>query len=129
MYTFNFFVYGHRMANNPELNNSLREWDLEFQKGDYEVSFPYNGGQVRGDIYSVIFGKIITDDDNNPNYVREVRNAKESDYEKDYQKFVNSYKQFLKDVEFEGDDKILVEKLINFLDNTKPEFYSVEASS
>ena len=95
MYVINNFVYGHDISVNEKLNNMLCEFDLEFSKyvngKDFEVSFPYHGGQVSGDVLSVIFGTIITSDDGNKNFSKEIRNAKTEDYEEDYKVFLKAF--------------------------------------
>ena len=54
-------------VNDPELNEKFCEFDISFSKlingKKYEVNTPYHGGQVAGDVSSVIFGIIVTDDD------------------------------------------------------------------
>lgn len=130
MYTYNILVYGHDISNNPELNNQLVDYDLEFYSDGYEVDFPYHGGQVRGDVYSVVFGEYITDNDGNPNYITKVREVKEEDHKEGYLKFVEKYKNYLlEDKGVEDDYDEFVDKLVEYLDKTEPCFYSVEASS
>lgn len=134
MYTFNYYVFGHRMAENKEINNTLNEFDIEFSTKvsgkTYEVDFPYHGGQVSGDLYSCVFGTIITDDDNNPDYINDVRSSKEDDYIKDYNIFLDQLKKNLTDNLGEDDDyDNFVPKLIDYLDSNSPTFYAVEASS
>lgn len=130
MYTFNNFVYGHRMADDKRLNNELDSYGLEFSSNGFEVSTPYHGGKLPGDTYPVIFGKVITDDDNNEFFIDEVRLAKESDYEDDYRKFLSEFKNSLN--EDRGEEKKydeFIDRLIKFLDDNDPMFYTVEASS
>jgi hypothetical protein len=134
MYIINNFVYGHKMAEHKELNNELWQFELEFRKvingKRYEVDFPYHGGQIRGDVISVIFGTVITDDDGNSDYSKEIRLAKEEDYEKEYQIFLEAYIEDLNANKGEESDyDQFVEKLIPFLRATKPDFYTVESSS
>jgi len=114
------------MSRNKELNNLLHDYDLEFSKvingKKFEISFPYNGSQVSGNIYSVIFGISITDDDQNPNYIDEVRGSKSSDYEVEYQQFLDEYiKDLSSDIE--------LSEITKYLKSTEPEFYSIQASS
>lgn len=136
MYICNIFCFGHKMADNKKLNNFISDLDLEFSKSIngkiYEVSYPYHGGQVNGDKYSIIFGYEITDDDNNPNYINEIRNAKEEDYIKEYNIFISEYINILKNDDFSylnEDELKILKELIDFLEKTKPCFYSVEISS
>lgn len=93
MYTFNLFCFGHQLEKNPELNNLLCEMDLDFSATingkRFEVDFPYHGGKCRGDVYSCVFGTIITDDDQNILFVDTIRNSKESDYLDDYNQFLD----------------------------------------
>jgi hypothetical protein len=138
MYTFNYYCFGHKLAENKKLNNLLHDYDVEFTKyingRSWEIDFPYHGGQISGDIYYCIFGTIITDDDCNPNYVDEVRNSKEQDYIEDYYKFIEVLlTELQKDVEASKDSEPEFEKIFNmlkeFLSKNDPKFYSVEASS
>ena len=135
MYTFNIFIYGHKLANDKEINNLVHAFDLDFRKTindkKFEVSAPYHGGQVAGDLHSIIFGTNITDDDHNPNFVNTVRSVKEEDYKKDYTEFLELFKRDLLDNKGLGEDDYdeAVDKIIVFLDSTNPEFYTIEASS
>lgn len=70
----------------------------------------------------------------NLSYIKDVRNAKESDYINDYNKFIDILiKELDEDVNrsttHEKEFINVVENLKNFLKNNSPEFYSVEASS
>lgn len=139
MYTFNNFCFGHKLAKDKELNNLVHEYDLAFSTvingKNFEIDFPYHGGQVRGDCYSCIFGTVITDDDQNNQYIDTVRSVKESDYLTDYQQFINELILSLEaDITNCSDDELddyqdFVNRLKEFIHNNKPEFYSVEASS
>mgnify|MGYP000896186147 CR=1 FL=1 len=139
MYTFNLFVYGHKMSVNKDLNNQISDFDLycsKFINGKkFEIYCPYHGGQILGDVYSVVFGTIITDDDNNSNLITEIQNFKKEDYEKDYVEYLDFVKKDLIDNKsvVDGEEckeyNLFVDKLIDFLNNTKPQFYQVEASS
>ncbi len=147
MYTYNIFCFGHEMALNKELNNFLRYYEMEFFdtiKGkEWQIDFPYHGGQVKDDTYSCVFGTIITDDDNNPNYVNEIRNAKEENYLADYETFLdklltqceddvihmNETFSSLEEIEYREAYKQLIDELKEFTKNNKPTFYSIEASS
>lgn len=134
MYTFNYFCFGHDLSKDKNLNNSLHDWDVEFNKiingREYQIDFPYHGGQVRGDCYSCVFGTIISDDDHNPSYIKDIKNAKESDYINDYNKFIDILIEELElHLHHEKGFINVVENLKNFLKNNSPEFYSVEASS
>ena len=136
MYTFNYFCFGHRMADNKKLNNFIADLDLEFRRSvngkDYEVSYPYHGGQVDGDVYSVVFGFNITDDDDNPDYINVIRKVKEEDFIKGYNIFLSEYTNWLKTEDFsdfEEEELKTLKELIDFLEKTEPCFYSVEASS
>ena len=136
MYTFNILCFGHEMAKDKQLNNELNDWDIEFSMkiNDrmWEVDFPYHGGQIG--YCSCVFGIRIADDDNSPNYIEEIRTAKEEDFIDDYNKFLQNLLDGLeKDVEIAGihekEIKLIVDKLNIFVKNNKPKFYSVEASS
>ena len=135
MYTFNLFCFGHRLAKNKELNNSLHDWCIEFNKTingkNFEVSFPYHGGQVRNDCYSCVFGIIISDDDN-PDYVNNIKSVNELDYLNDYNEFLRIFfHEFESDTYAEHEKEILevVKRLKKFIIENKPEFYTVEISS
>lgn len=137
MYIINNLMYGHNFSKNKELSDLLYEYDVyETQsKGsiEYKVQLPYHGGQVAGDIPSVMFGAFITDDDGNPSYVKELREAKEETYKEGYQEFVQYFLTAMKgSVEQDPSDEEyneFVEKLERFLSENEPEFYSVESSS
>lgn len=136
MYTYNLFVFGHDVSKDKEINNLIWECDLEFRKTingkKFEVSFPYHGGIVKGDTYAVLFGVYITDDDHNSNYVSEVRNAKEEDYINDYNQFLKEFIDNLTDFEngLAGtEDETDLKPLLDYLNNTKPEFYNLQVSS
>lgn len=140
MYTLNNFVYGHKMATDEKLNNELHDWDFEFrEKVDgkkFTLNFPYHGGQCAGSVYSCILGCEITDDDQNPHYIDEVRSAKEEDYSDGYKKFIGIIISGMEEdlnSEWVGDDKEnyvnFVNKFKEFIKNNEPCFYSVESSS
>lgn len=154
MYTYNNFVYGHDLSINKELNNNISEFDISFQSNingkNYEVNSPYHGGQVNGDTMSVIFGHILTDDDDKSNYVMTVRSAKEEDYQEDYKLFLERFFineqegiDEMKDVTSElgrwyveqnrtqqiTEYETFINQLKDFTDNNLPTFYQVEASS
>ena len=139
MYTFNIYCFGHDFSLNKELNNKLSEFDFEFSTKingrNWEINFPYHGGQVYGDCYSCVFGTQITDDDNNKNYIKEIKNAKESDYIDGYNQFL---KIFLSELSVENytildenkeEIKKIIDDIIIFLSTNEPGFYSIEASS
>jgi len=134
MYTFNHFVFGHDLSVDKELNNSINELDIEFNTTingkEFEVDFPYHGGQVHGDLYSCVFGHIITDDDNNKDYINKIRTAKAEDYIEEYNVFISALIDDLNNNKGIDDDyDQCVDKLIAFLQSNKPYFYTVEASS
>lgn len=141
MYTFNLYCFGHDMSKNKKLNNELWSFDVYFNvKIDdikWEIDFPYHGGKVRGDCYSCVFGTIITDDDNNPDFISTVRHSLESYYIDTYNKFLSHVFDGLEsdyDSLPEGDDEKelfgkLIEDLREFTSKNEPGFYSVEVSS
>ena len=136
MYTFNYFCFGHDLSVDKNLNNTLNEYDVEFflsiNKKDWQVDFPYHGGQINGDCYSCIFGTVIASDDNNRNYINKIRNAKEEDYINDYNEFLTKlFIDLESDAqgEYENEMKLLIFQLKTFIKKHKPGFYSVEASS
>ena len=134
MYTYNLYIYGHKIDEDPELNSDITHFFDGFNKvidgKEFEVSSPYHGGRVRGDIFPVIFGHIITDDDHNTYLIDTIRNFKEEDYEKSYSKFID---ELMKDINSEKgtDDEydLIVDRLQKFISNNKPQLYSVEVSS
>ena len=139
MYTLNLFCFWHKMSLDKELNNLIVDLDLYFKTSingrDWELSFPYHGGQVNGDCYSIIFGTVITDDDDNENYIDEIRNANEKDYINDYNEFITklliAFDEDAKicDAETNGEYSKILDRLKKFINTNKPEFYSVEVSS
>lgn len=134
MYTYNLYCFGHQLSSDKELNNLLHDNDLEFSKKignrEWEVDFPYHGGQVRGDCYSCVFGTIITDDDNNTDYINEIRKSNEEDYIKDYKSFLSILLDELDNyIKLEPELEKVISKLKEFLDKNKPTFYSVQVSS
>ena len=138
MYTFNIYVFGHNLSKDKELNNSLNSFDIQFGKKingkDFELQFPYHGGQCGDVTYSCVFGCQISTDEFNPNHINEIRKFKEEDYIKDYSLFIDALKEELSkwkgsvDMDDEEMDQIIVD-LFTFIDNNEPELYSVEASS
>lgn len=134
MYTYNLVCYGHQLSLNPDLNNSLNELDLEIStrinNKKWEIDFPYHGGQCSGDVYSCVFGTIIIDDDNNPNFVDEIRNLKEEDYASDYDTFLDFVFKEIEDImETEPDIVEVFNSLNEFVRNNQPKFYQVQVSS
>ncbi len=133
MYTYNIFCFGHQLEKNPDITDLVYELDLVFKYrvGDlkYSVEFPYHGGKCDGDIYSIIFGVEITDNDFNPDFIDQVRNAKEEDYKEGYNLFLDEYKKYLNDCITDDEDEVQIKNIIEFLDNYDPKFYSVEVSS
>ena len=133
MYTYNLFCFGHNLDKDEKLKEDIHEFDIAFNKKignhKYELSFPYHGG---ADSPPCVLGTQITDDDGNSNYIAEVRLAKESDYINDYNLFVeHMIKGLGEDMIAEPDEdfKRVAEGFKSFLQNTKPEFYSVQVSS
>lgn len=102
MYTFKMYCYGINTSVNEVLNNFIADYDLEFSKNvnkiNYEVSTPYHGGQCSGDVYSVVFGTYITDDDNNPDYIKTIRTSNEEDYKESFDIFKSEYIDELKSI-------------------------------
>lgn len=136
MYIIKNLVYGHEMANNRSLNNNVNGFGIELSEEingkKFEISSPYHGGQVDGDVLSVIFGCCITDDDNNPKFMEQLVKAHENEenYKRDYNQFLNKFKNDLnKDMGEEETSDEFFQELIVWLDNTEPKFYFVESSS
>ena len=133
MYTFNLFCFGLDLSVDKELNNDICSVDLEFGtiigSRRWEVNFPYHGGQCAGDLFSCVFGTNISDSDNNPSFVSEVRSAKEEDYIGDYEKFIDIFLNRLREDSGDPEVKDVLDRLEEFVKYNKPCFYSVEASS
>lgn len=152
MYTFDIFCYGHNFSKDREVSRLLcdvmaSECFHYNQQSDkivrnlasspkilYEVDFPYHGGQTSSDTPSICFGVCVTTSESNPDYIREVRDAKEETYSQDYGKFVAAFKRFLSEEYHEhfSDSSLSAEEInpiIAFLDSNEPCFYNVEASS
>lgn len=128
------FVFGHDLSIDKQLNNDLHSSCIELEKNingiNFKISTPYHGGQVKGDLYSLIFGTVITYDDNNKEYINEVKNAKEEDYITEYHQFIDYFiNLIILDKGQDAEMDIFIDKLIHFLQNNKPKFYTVEASS
>lgn len=135
MYTYNLFIFGHKMSRNKKLNNFISDVDIEFSekigKNRYECTTPYHGGVTSGMTYPVLFGTQITDDDDNPNYIDEVRVANKDNYINEYNQFLAEFKKVaitLKE-ELDEEDKPIIDELIQFFDSNDPEFYSLQVSS
>lgn len=134
MYTYNMYCFGHKLAENKELNNLFHDLDVEFfteiNNREWGISLPYHGGQILGDCYSTIFGISITDDDHNPNLIQEIQKFDENEYLIDYSEFLSQFlKSLEEDSEEDSDIKDLLLKLKEFIEQNKPTFYSVEVSS
>jgi len=58
MYTFNLFCFGHEMAEDPELNNLLHEFDFELSRKingkKFEIDFPYDYIFHKKDLYQLL---------------------------------------------------------------------------
>lgn len=138
MYTYNLFCFGHQLSKDKQLNNELNEMDAEFTTNigntRWELDFPYHGGQVSGDVYSCVFGTIITDDDGNEFYTDEVRLAKEENYIEGYNTFLERlFVRLEEDIDscedFKSEFESAVNRLKKFVKDNKPKFYSVQVSS
>lgn len=138
MYTYNEFVFGQNLSLNKELNLQIEEFLLEFSYNingkTFKLDHPYHGGQVAGDNSSVVLGHVITDDDDNPEYIDVVRNSKEEDYINDYNEFIKQMKAELLTIRGtvgEGGEEFdkTIDDLIEFLDSAPLGFYTVEISS
>ena len=137
MYTYNMLVFGHNFSIDPQVNNAIHDFDLEHLEvingKTFEVSMPYHGGQIAGDTFSVVCGFEITDDDQNTNYLAEVKAFVEADYVENYRLFIESYKKvvvlpFLKETESKEEFRV-VAAILTFLESREPGVYTVEASS
>lgn len=133
MYTFNLFCFGLDLSADEKLNNDLHYCDVEFNTKingkEWEVDFPYHGGQCDGDLFSCVFGTIVSDSDNNPSFVSDIRSAKGEDYKRDYEKFIDIFLNRLREDSSEPEIKDILDRLEEFINHNKPCFYSVEASS
>ena len=132
MYTYEVVLFGHNISIDEDLNNKLHGYDMKFSKTlngkKFDMDTPYHGG---GGVYPIIFGYYLTDTDNNPNFIKEIRSAKEEDLINDYNIFLEEFKQMLIDnlgcYEPEYDE--FVKEILIFFDEHQPEFYSVQVSS
>ena len=139
MYTFNTYVFGHNTKKDEKIHNLFLIYDLYFSEVyngmKFEVDTPYHGGALKELEFPVIIGHTITDDDDNPDFLNEVRSSKEEDFIDSYQLFINDFKKIITDDidrcdEFEKEEyEKDVNTILTFLDNNKPEFYLVECSS
>jgi hypothetical protein len=143
MYIINDFVFGYDLNEDLELKQMIEDIDLEFSKsiGDlfFEISSPYHGGCMSLDCPK-LFGTIIaSDDDNEINYVTEIRNAKEEDYLDSFKEFVETFKKEAFNA-YSEKDKVnyfkeyeeytnTLKEIIKRLDNLEPKFYILESSS
>jgi hypothetical protein len=150
MYTYNLFCCGIDLTKKENLANHIEEiceFEMKINGKSYELTTPYQGGLVSGDVFPIVFGTIITDDDHNKEYTNEIRNAKESDYKEEYENFVkvlvNEIKNdnLLSDKEIESVDNNVEQKeyiediikksnqLIDYIEKTEPHFYTMQVSS
>ena len=130
--------YGHQLDTNPKLNKLILDDPDIF---DYSKEINNRTWRVDGkfNVRSCIFGTIIScsweNGRLNQNYCDDVRSAKESDYQEDYQLFLDWLSNELKTypnwedstLEHSSGCSILVVKdqLTEFLLNNKPKFYMV----
>lgn len=133
MYTYNLLCFGI----NPELIDTevLSEIDFEMKSSikDWGVKTHYHGGAGESP-YTI--GCIISDDDNNPEYINLVRSLREEDYMENYNTFkAELLTSIISDIEIcEGDkdEEYALEPLLSFkkiVEETTPTFYAVQVSS
>lgn len=160
MYIVNNFCYGIDM-NKDGMNGDFRDvlyyMDVvvsiptgEYYKGIevvFEIDERYHGGST-GNYYSGVVGFCLSDDDCNPNYISDIKDAKEEFFKKiwdshlpsvileledDLKESEDFYKKepSLSSKEKEEADSMLksYKDFIEFLKTAEPEFYSVESSS
>ncbi len=142
MYTYNLFCFGI----NPEKLDKEFIDNLDFQftsSNGYSIESHYHGNKG----YCYVIGLNIIDDDNNPNYVKTVKNSKQEDFIDGYNIFKSEVLSLLEESISEAEtvkeehknstevlDEInsiidMFKDLKNVMINTAPEFYSVEVSS
>jgi len=131
MYTYNLFIYGHDLLQDEDLLDDISGFEFHFIRvidgKKFEVSTRYHGGSK---YEPMVLGTEITDTDNNPGFVNEVRMANETDYAENYAEFIRLFKSELEsergaDSEYDS----AVDRLLKFIDSTKPGFYLLEVSS
>lgn len=136
MYTYKLLIFGHDISSDEELYDDMVQADINFSAkvgkiGDEELSFEvkthYHGAS---DTTPYTFGIQITDDDNNPNYIKTVRALKEEDYMEMYE---NGLGQLIASLESDRGDSIefdrFLDGLATFVKDNKPTFYAMEVSS
>lgn len=133
MYTYNLFIFGHNMSVNKKLNEFIGDMDIVLSKrignNKYECDLEYHGGSFD---YQILFGVNITDDDQNPNFINKVRDAKSSTYIDEYNIFLSDYiEELLLATELGefDEDRDTVNELVSFLNTEKPDFYTLQVSS
>jgi len=135
MYLINEFVYGYDLNDDIELKKLISNFDLEYYKiinnKSYELSSPYNGDCIGIKNCPLLLGVVITTNEFNDNFLKEVRNAKEEDYIDSFNKFVDYLKyriiedknKYLK--KYENEILMIIDKL----NKLKPKFYMIETTS
>jgi hypothetical protein len=133
MYTYNVFIYGHDLSKNDVGRYLVEQLDYYFSwgKGDntYVLSTNYRGSAPKTPIS---FGIEISDDDDNPSFLKTVRNADALIYKKEYEEFIYALKkELLTDADVNDDPELMdtVIKFMTYLDTTEPEFYLLKCSS
>lgn len=130
MYIYNLFCFG---IDPKKINiENIDSIDFHFSFNDYSVETHYhvnNGTQY-------VIGKNITDDDDNPDYIDEVRSSKKEYFIDDYNKFkIELIKVIEEDIKIindnnEGDDVVsILEEFKKNIIEIEPDFYTVEVSS
>lgn len=139
MYTIKNYLFGHNFSLDKKLNNEVWEYDLFYDEKindkRFVIDLPYHGGQVRGDIYTVFCGIIITDDDQNDIFLDEIRISNREDYETDYNTFIDMViSDLYENKKYCSIDEIdnystFIENFIKFVKENKSDFYFAESSS
>lgn len=134
MYNYKILCFGHNLNKNLELVERLYGIGFETNIDDHFIYFPYNGSSST---VPIIFGLIITTDDDG-DYIQIIRNFNENEYLEKYNNFITELKSeitldidYIDNMDDYGDYgvKDILQKLLIFIDNNKPELYIVKATT
>lgn len=144
MYTYKLLIFGHNIIDivsgynfiDNDIKDLISNYDLTFKKTYNDIIYHVNT-EYHGSVDPISFGVTITDDSDD-NFIKIIKEAKPEDYS-DYNLFLDDYIAHLLDVkscdmiddeyaEYEEERK-LIDKFINWLKTTPPDFYLLEVSS
>jgi hypothetical protein len=139
MYTINELIFGLPFSSQGawKLDDDPKGLALEELDGVTDFLYsPYHGGSRYA---PVMLGIKISDDDNNENWLAEVRGAKAEDWIEKYNKAKDEFLQVAlehraevdQDTEYEYRQESLdsLDALIKFIQEGQPDFYLMESSS